>query len=151
MTQKSIWGNACWFLFHVSAIKLKVDSFEQVQKLLDKIMHICRNLPCPICSGHANEMFRTMRKESIKTKKDLIMWLFNFHNTVNKRIRLPQFSIEDHNKMYTDAPLNKIINNWIAVMSRNSPGQRSMLYTMTRNNMVKQTATYFVNNRDSFD
>lgn len=150
MTEKKVWGNACWFLFHTAAMKMRIERQDQIQILLDKIIYICRHLPCPICAQHATETFTTIRRENIKTKEDLILCLFQFHNMVNSRTKKPQFSFEEHNKMYESASLDLVFNNWRLILSRNLPGERSMLYTMSRNNMVKDITSYFVNNRSSF-
>lgn len=150
MPEKKVWGNACWFLFHVAAMRIRSERQDQIQRLLDKIIYVCRHLPCPICTEHAVNTFNSIRRENIKTKEDLILCIFQLHNIVNARTKKPQFSIEDHNKMYENAPLDVVFNNWRIIMSRNLPGERNMLYTMSRNNMVKDVTSFFVNNRSSF-
>ena len=52
--------------------------------------------------------------------------------------------------MYNRISLVGAFNNWRNVMSRNLPGDRSMLYTMSRNNMIKDVSAFLFNNRDAF-
>ena len=151
MTEKRVWGNACWFLFHVAASKLRSDRPDQVQKLLEKIMYVCRHLPCPICAQHAIKTFNSIRRENIITNEDLILCIFQLHNIVNSRTKKAQFSIEEYNKLYATASLDLVLNNWLVIMSKNLPGERGMLYTMSRNNMIKDVASFFINNRSSFN
>lgn len=150
MTEKKVWGNACWFLFHVAAMRLRIDRQDHVQLLLDKIIYVCRHLPCPVCTQHANDIFNGIRRENIKTKDDLIMCIFQFHNIVNARTKKPQFSIEEHNNMYNNASIDLVFNNWRMIMSRNYPGERNMLYTMSRNIMIKDLVSFFSNKRSLF-
>ena len=150
MTTKKIWGNACWFLFHGVAMKLRNDREDLVKPIFDKLLYICRHLPCPICSQHAINTFNKAKRENIRTKDDLINFLFQFHNIVNSQTRSPQFTMEEHNNMYNRISLVCAFNNWRSVMSRNLPGDRSMLYTMSRNNMIKDVSAFFINNRDAF-
>ena len=150
MTEKKVWGNVCWFLFHGVAMKLRSDRHDLVHQLLDKIIYVCRHLPCPICSQHAINSLNKIKRENIRTKEDLILCLFQFHNIVNAQTKKAQFTIEEHNAMYERISLDVAFNNWRIVMSRNLPGDRSMLYTMSRNNMVNDLTNFFVNNRTAF-
>lgn len=150
MVGKKIWGNSCWFLFHVAALKLNPERTDMIQKLFNIIVYICRHLPCPICSQHAIKTLNNIKKEKIKTKQDLVLCLFQFHNIVNVRIKAPQFTIEEHNIKYENMQLPYVFNNWVFIMSKNLPGDRNMLYTMSRNNMIKDVLSFFVNNRSAF-
>ena len=53
--KKSVWGPCIWKTLHILTIKLKDEYVDvQIKELKEIIIHICNNLPCPLCSSHAN-------------------------------------------------------------------------------------------------
>ena len=83
MSSKKEWGNACWYLFHTLAYKLKEEYNSEVSNLLNHIISICGNLPCPDCSKHATETLQRVNKGAVNNKESLINVLFQFHNMVS--------------------------------------------------------------------
>ena len=80
------WGEPTWFLFHTLSVKIKENEFVRVKDdLLNLVYTICTNLPCPICSDHAKEYFKTINFKAIQSKTQLIDFFHQFHNSVNKR------------------------------------------------------------------
>jgi hypothetical protein len=92
----SDWGPPTWIFLHTIAEKVKETSFPLIsQQLIQMIVEICNNLPCPECSSHAKVFWNNVNKINIQTKQDLINLLFVFHNNVNKRKNTPQFKYEN--------------------------------------------------------
>jgi hypothetical protein len=92
----SQWGPPTWIFLHTLAEKIKDESFAAIgPNLVLLITRICNNLPCPECAQHAKVFWAKVRLQNIKNKTDLINLLYVFHNTVNKRKRLPLFKYTD--------------------------------------------------------
>ena len=99
------WGTITWFLFHTLAEKIKPESFENKKNELLKIIFlICNNLPCPECQDHAKETMKSMKINMIKNKEDFQKMLWTFHNMVNKRRRVEQFTYEEFSKTPKHTP-----------------------------------------------
>jgi len=131
---KKVWGSACWFLFHGLASKIKEDNFDNVKNgLWEQINAICKNLPCHECREHATELMRKSNKNLIlSSKRNLEMYLFDFHNLVNKRNNLTIMKIEDYDLLYNSANLIQIINNFMSKFSMSSHNSKLMLDVMHR-------------------
>ena len=87
MVKKTIWAIPCWFFFHGIAEKISKSFYEkEYNEVYNLIVLICKNLPCPYCRNHATRYFSNKTSKDVNTKKKLKMFLFKFHNDVNKRI-----------------------------------------------------------------
>jgi len=118
MATKKEWGNATWYLFHTLSYKMKDEYFDELKDdFLNMCSRICSNLPCPDCSEHASAIMRNLNRGNIKTKKDLQMFFFDFHNSVNKRVKKPLFT-ESSMFMYRNAITKNIVFNYISTMSK---------------------------------
>jgi len=95
----SDWGPPTWLFLHTLAEKIKDERYPLIgQNLIQKIIQICHNLPCPECSVHAKGFWSNVNVHNLKTKQDLINVLFVFHNSVNKRKGKYPFKYEDLEK-----------------------------------------------------
>ena len=146
------WGNACWFLFHTLAVKLKPERTDLVPKILSLVINVCKNLPCPDCSQHATATLNSLRCNQIKTRDQLMLVLWQFHNMVNKRRKVEFFSIDEYNKKYSNALFDPIVSNFIRVMKGKFPtNERGMLNSMQRSIMVDDVESFVSNNRQGFN
>ena len=118
MATKKEWGSATWYLFHTLSFKMKDENFDELKNdFLNICMKICVNLPCPDCSEHATAVMKNVKRENIKTKKDLQLFFFDFHNSVNRRTNKPLFK-EDGMYMYQNAITKNIVFNFISTLSK---------------------------------
>lgn len=148
---KQKWGNACWYLFHTMAYKLKKEYEHYVPELLTHIMSICNNLPCPDCSNHAMREFQKLNRQKVKTKDDLITVLWEFHNKVNKRLKKSEFTIVDHNKKYEKANIQNIYKNFLNIMFKRVGSERAMIYNMSRRNALIKFDKFILSHTHIFD
>jgi hypothetical protein len=110
------WGPPIWTFFHVLTFKIKEDSFsETFPQLFNHIKNICRNLPCPDCSQHANHFMNKVNPYGIQTKTDFQNIIFIFHNIVNQRKGKPAFEYEMLSTQYSDLNLIQSFNNFVQV------------------------------------
>jgi len=131
---KKDWGPACWFLFHGLASKVKDEHFESVKnELWEYINYICNNLPCHECRKHAIDLMKTTNKPLIlKSKRNLELFLFDFHNVVNKRNHSRTMTIEEYDILYNNINLKQVVNNFIFKFFSNTNNSKLMLDAMHR-------------------
>jgi len=128
------WGPSTWFLFHTLAEKINEEDFDKLKnELIDLIKGICINLPCPNCSNHATQYIQNLNYVSIRNKNDLKIFLFNFHNDVNRRRNVKLFSLDELNSKYSKSNTLNIINNFISVFQ-----YKNKSFNMIANEMQKQ-------------
>lgn len=131
---KKVWGNACWFLFHGLATKIKDEHFNELKNDIWKHINlICANLPCTECRKHAIEtMGRTNRNIILSSKRSLELFLFDFHNLVNKRNNTRIMTIEEYDAIYKNINLKTVITNFINIFFSNANNSKLMIDAMHR-------------------
>lgn len=152
MTSKKQWGNACWYLFHTLAFKLKEkEEKEYVPILLKHILSICSNLPCPECSNHAVNILKKLNVKAVTTKEKMIEALLIFHNIVNGRLGKKAFTRKEHDELYSRANLFSICNNFFRVMSVSLQNEKALLNNFHRKKNVKEFDAWIRSNIHMFN
>lgn len=149
---KSVWGPPTWQLLHCMVIKAKdIMTLPQIDELKNIIERIVSNLPCPICSGHANSYFKMNHYSQIKTLPQLRQFIFLFHNSVNKRLDKPLFGYEQHVILYQSMNLEIVLRNMLQVYQHmNHTNVTMMLYSFHRNSIINDLNKYFSQNDSLF-
>lgn len=152
---KKQWGNATWYLFHTLAEKLKpeYDNPAEIKVLYSHIKKICYNLPCPDCTEHAIRILSTANENGITSSKAAFtMFLWQFHNKVNKSTGTPEISFETSNKLYSRAITSLIIQNFIQVMNlKTSDLKLTLLITNSKNAYMPAFNDYINKNIQKFN
>ena len=113
------WGNITWILFHSLAEKVNRDKFNIVKNhLIHFIKYTCENLPCSICANHATNILKKSNINMINTKGDLIEFLRQFHNIVNKKTNKEIIDKLFVIKTYKNANIINIVNNFKKIYSK---------------------------------
>jgi len=145
------WGKPTWFLFHTLAEKVIESHFLEIRaKLLDCIYSICSNLPCPKCAEHAKNHLNSINFNTIRTKEDLILLLFDFHNLVNSRKEQPIFKYEELEK-YKTAITKNIINNFLIEYNKKSKNIRYLSDDLHRERISVSLKKWFSENYQHFE
>ena len=134
------WSIPTWMLFHGMAEKIDETFYKNNKKeVLNIIKIICDNLPCPYCRQNASKYLK-INMRNIETKEDLKLFLYRFHNDVNKKLKKKHFSESILNKYKTINILhaykwfdNKFYGEYIV----------SHDFNKWRRNMVKDKVTTF--------
>jgi hypothetical protein len=92
-----IWGPDFWKTFHLSTIGYPENPTEahifSYNRFYKSFMEV---LPCEKCSQSAIELISTSNlEEGLKSRKNLIIWGYNFHDLVNKKLGKESPSFED--------------------------------------------------------
>jgi len=132
------------------AEKIKETEFTRLrQELLGFILKICNNLPCPTCAQHATQYMNSVNFNNIQTKEQLKLFLFAFHNSINKRKDYELFHVNGLSK-YNDAVTLNIIRNFFYHFSKRTYNVRMAVDNMHRQKMLKEFQTWLENNAYSF-
>ena len=128
-----LWGNNIWYLFHTIAHKIKESEFiNEKNNLIVLIKTICHNLPCPECSSDATQILNNTNFRTINTKDDFKMFLFNFHNHVNKKLKKPVFEHTELDNKYSKANIYNLYKNFNHIFSSNSNIPQLMMSSFHR-------------------
>lgn len=148
--KKIKWGEPFWFLFHVLAEKVKESEFPRLRAgLLNLVMTICSNLPCPECTGHATRYLNGINFNTIRTKEDFKMMLYVFHNSVNARKQYPMYPIEKLDK-YTHGNVIPIIENFMRHFLQNHKSFHLLADDMHRRQISGSVRKWFQDNIGAF-
>jgi hypothetical protein len=122
------WGPHCWNLFHTLANRIKEEYFESAKEGLWSIVtNVCYNLPCPDCRMHATNLINNSKKNLIlSSKRNFELFLFDFHNLVNKRKGYKIYTIEEYNSKYSNINISAVVHNFIIAFSYNPSNIRQM-------------------------
>jgi hypothetical protein len=147
-----LWGAPVWFLFHTLAEKVRGENFSQVKTdLLNNIFTICKNLPCPTCAGHATDYMNKINFTTIRTKEDLKIMLFNFHNSVNQRKNYPFFQLSELDEKYSKAITINIFNNFLKHFQDKHKSIRMISDDIYRQRIAANLKVWFSNNFQYFN
>ena len=149
---KSLWGPPCWSIMHILATRIKEEDFENKKESLWFIINqICNNLPCPECRQHAVSLMRQTKKENIlKSKDNLEIFLFDFHNLVNKKKGLILFTKEEYNLKYKKANIREVVINFINIFNASSRNNNLMMESFHRQNFIQKFIVWINGNKESF-
>jgi hypothetical protein len=148
---KMLWGKPTWYLLHTMAEKINESRFNEIRlEFLNIIYTICTNLPCPTCSEHAKQYLSKGAFLTIRTKDELKLLLFNFHNTVNSKKGYALFLVNDLEQYSKAIPVN-IIENFMIEYNRKSKNIRLLADDMHRQNITSILKDWFKNNIMYFD
>lgn len=145
------WGDITWKFLHTISEKIKESEYENEKEVILKLIkRICANLPCPDCQNHALQYMKHINITHIKTKIDLKIMLFNFHNEVNKKLRkhIPDQTILER---YKQLELVTITHNFIKAFSKPIHSNRLMMDSLNRNFFMKDLLKYLENNIHKYD
>ena len=146
------WGNATWCVFHTLACKLKNIEKNHAKELLSIFIDICHNLPCPICRNHAIKVLKKANTRIVTNKADLIIFMWQFHNLVNKKLGKHKFTFEEHTNKYKNINTNDVVNTYFFVMTKK---KKRNMGNILENSMimssVKKFRKYFNENKHLFN
>jgi hypothetical protein len=150
MVSKDEWGRATWNFIHHMVNALKEERTDLIQPILNIIRNICRNLPCPECSDHATILLNRLNLNSIRTKRDLVRCMYEFHNKVNVRIKKREITLEEHESQYQNVNIQATFMEWKRIMQIRMSGNRMLLYSISKNRLKTDVTNFFNTYKNAF-
>ena len=145
---KETWGNTVWYLFHSIAHKIREDKFEfHKTRLIYILENICNTLPCPECSKDAAAMLKKINYDSIKNKAEFKLLIFNFHNSINEKLKKPRFEFHELDNKYSKANIDVIYNNLSIIYTSNINIPHLMSSSFHRHNIFPKISEALYNIR----
>jgi hypothetical protein len=100
-------GPGTWFCLHLEGYHAKTPT--QIQNFIGFITRITSNFKCLNCRKHAmkyiaDHPFEPYMNMTLPSGEQIGMfrYVFDFHNTVNRKIGKPEFNFDDVYKMFSD-------------------------------------------------
>jgi hypothetical protein len=147
----NVWGPATWVFLHTITEKVKEHEFDnQKNNLLSIIKKICSILPCPDCAQDATNILNQLNYNTINNKTDFKMYIFQFHNHINKKLNKPQENINILDK-YKKSNLTNILFSLKIIYTQNINIPKLMIHSLHRKSTINDILVYFNNNMDKFD
>jgi hypothetical protein len=104
ISNPATFGPGIWYCIHLTAKQAKDEISKK--KFKDFMEHVIENLPCSTCQQHATNYYQSNPlKEYWNIKENgeeigLFKWTWNFHNTVNNRLKKPYVSWENAKMLF---------------------------------------------------
>ena len=138
---KKMWSRPTWFFFHGFAEKINEEFYRKNYILCwnNIIKTICNNLPCPICKSHASKYISTVKHGEINTKERLKLYLFNFHNSVNRHLGYRKYNYNELEK-YKRLHIIRTFNMMYVNLTRQYYGDK--MYGWVRKRELTNTLSY---------
>jgi len=100
----NIWGPKIWLKIHLMSMNYpKKPTIMDKKTKITEISKIPSILPCPICSKDTLNYISNnidLLYEALEDREKLILFFFNFHNYVNKKLGKVNFSLDNFKKLY---------------------------------------------------
>jgi hypothetical protein len=99
----AVWGPIFWTTMHIVSLGYSATPTSQEQEAaIQFYQSLAYTIPCPICRTHYRAILEEMPvQNAVKSRDDLITWVFNLHNSVNKKLEKPEISFDQYIKNMT--------------------------------------------------
>ena len=95
--EPNIWGPHYWATLHFISSTYDNNPNQSIQSTMKTfIQSLPVFLPCKECQDHAFKFVKSSNlNKVVQNRKELFTFFFNFHNSVNQRLKKPLMKIED--------------------------------------------------------
>jgi hypothetical protein len=116
------WGPRLWNILHYATYRYPNDPNKNLQDLYYQFFKniIPFVIPCQKCRRHYFAYIMQLTQNDFRSRKSLVKWLFKVHNSVNKRKRKKQFTIENANKRYSTLESFKLFHEFLTYIKKRS-------------------------------
>ena len=103
------WGPVVWYNFHTMSYAYNNDKKDEYVKFFKSIPYI---LPCFTCTEHFKKTLANSPPiKNTQSREDMIKWLNNIHNTVNRRLKKRIVGLAASRKIYHNNQGNLITDH----------------------------------------
>ncbi len=98
----NLWGPHLWKFMHLFTLSYPNEPTEDEKDTAYNFFTAIQTvLPCEKCRYNFKNHLETLTEEVLDSNENLVKWLFDIHNEVNKSTGKPIFSFDDFIAMYT--------------------------------------------------
>jgi hypothetical protein len=100
------WGPCAWNTLHAFAYTTPEEpSIEEQESIKTFLRIFTRHIPCNRCRTHFDKyLSENMKNDTLSTRKNVISFLNDAHNDVNRRLGKPIWTIEQHTESMEQCP-----------------------------------------------
>jgi len=115
MNNNNVWGPSAWTFLHTITFNYPEDPTEDDKRTYyNFFMNLKDVLPCKKCQEHYKENIQKYDlNNSLDSRQDLVQWLIDIHNEVNKDTGKSIWAYEDVYNKYDSLHNSNMINNII--------------------------------------
>ncbi len=125
----SLWGPHLWKFMHLFTLSYPNEPTEdEKDTAFNFFTSIQTVLPCEKCRYNFKNHLETLTEEVLDSNENLVKWLFDIHNEVNKSTGKPIFSFDDFINLYTT-------NNAAATLNVTNIGKKEEIIENNNDNM----------------
>ena len=115
MNNNNIWGPPAWTFLHTVTYNYPENPTEDDKRnyhnFFDSLQHV---LPCEKCKDHYKQNIQKYDLDSnLDSREDLVKWLIDLHNNVNKDNGKPVWSYDEVYNKYDNLHNSNMINKVI--------------------------------------
>jgi hypothetical protein len=136
------WGNAVWFLLHTLSHKLLPVYSSHAREALPILIRVATHLPCDDCSAHARRMLVDLQRRPLRGRADLVEFWREAHNTVNRRLGKPEFSLRECIEQYSRADTSLVVRHFRNVIGSVRTGERGLAEGWRRRRVMEAFDNY---------
>ena len=119
--EAKIWGPHAWIFLHSISMTYPDKPTEQDKTNFKTFFTSIQNvLPCSICKKHYKQNLIN-NPIQLNSKKELVQWMIDIHNSVNKLNKKKQYSYNEvinyYDRLYKNSSLKKIIIIFVIIIS----------------------------------
>ena len=95
MIKPAIWGPELWKYLHIISLNYPENpTYMDINNYNEFYKYLAFTIPCDNCKHHYKK-YITNNPPNLTSKNDLVVWTIEFHNSVNKRIGKPTYTIDE--------------------------------------------------------
>jgi hypothetical protein len=117
-----VWGGSLWILLH-SVVEQAVGNSQVSEKMYNLFEHVVpKIIPCDDCRQgyikfkNANPIHSWRFHETNETRSLAKVWLWNLHETVNRRLNKRSPEIKDLERLYRNNSISLLLDNFVSIV-----------------------------------
>lgn len=100
------WGPSAWNFLHVVSHRYPISPNDDDKLHMLRFLRLfALHLPCPTCKqhfqGYLKDNLPGIEADPLRSRKNLVSFMNEAHNTVNRRLGKREFTLEEHNRAYS--------------------------------------------------
>lgn len=94
------YGPGIWFMLHTNAVIATTP--EQIKNFIEQVKNLGEHFPCHQCKPHFQRYCKEHPIEGyVNKERGMFLWVWEFHESVNKRLGKPSMTFDEAWKHYT--------------------------------------------------